>query len=417
MTSPKRIRRDGENILIAEDSPTQAEELKLILEGRGYHVTVAANGKQALAAVHKRKPAVIISDIVMPEMDGYKFCKEVKSDGELKDIPVILVTTLSDPGDIVRGLECGADNFIRKPYDEKYLLSRIDYILMNRELRKSEKVELGVVINLMGQRHFITSDRQQILDLLISTYEQAVHMNEELQTRQKELAERTAQLEAANKELESFSYSVSHDLRAPLRSINGFSQALLADYADRLDAQGKDHLHRVHAASQRMAALIDDLLNLSRVTRGEMHLESVDLSALARTIAAELRKSQPARQVECVIAAGIVANGDAGLLRIALENLIGNAWKFTSKSPRARIEFGVTQREGESVYFVRDDGAGFDMAYAGKLFGAFQRLHAATEFPGTGIGLATVQRIIHRHAGRVWAEGAVEHGAAFFFTL
>ncbi len=231
------------------------------------------------------------------------------------------------------------------------------------------------------------------------------------------VAERTAELAAVNKELKTFAYSASHDLRAPLRSIAGFSQALLEDYADKLDAEGLDYLHRVQAAAQRMGQLIDDLLKLSRVTRAEMRRETVDLSQMARTIAEELRKAQPERQVEFVIAEGLIAHGDAHLLQVALANLLDNAWKFTSKKPHARIEFGSTQHGGERVYFVRDNGAGFDMAYVGKLFGAFQRLHSTAEFEGTGVGLATVQRIIHRHGGRVWAEGAVKQGATFYFTL
>ncbi|MEH1942110.1 MAG: CHASE3 domain-containing protein [Nostoc sp.] len=241
-----------------------------------------------------------------------------------------------------------------------------------------------------------------------------LRLNVQLEQR---VAERTAQLEATNKEMEAFSYSVSHDLRAPLRSIDGFSQALLEDYADKLDVLGQNYLQRVRAATQRMAQLIDDLLNLSRLTRSEMRWEEVDLSALAEAIATELQKTEPERQVEFAIAPGLVTNGDAHLLRIVLENLLGNAWKFTGKHQRARIEFGVLQQDDTHVYFVRDDGTGFDMAYIDKLFGAFQRLHAMTEFEGTGIGLATVQRIVHRHGGRVWAESAVEQGATFYFTL
>ncbi|MBI3609408.1 MAG: hypothetical protein HY204_01740 [Nitrospirae bacterium] len=229
--------------------------------------------------------------------------------------------------------------------------------------------------------------------------------------------ERTAELEAANKELEAFSYSVSHDLRAPLRGIDGFSQALLEDYSDQLDAEGKNCLRLVRAATQRMAQLIDDLLNLSLVTRSEMHREKVDLSALARAIAAELRKTTSERDATFEIAPGLVVEGDARLLRIALENLLANAWKFTSKRPRARIVFGRTTQADRPVHFVRDDGAGFEMANVHKLFGVFQRLHGTAEFPGTGIGLATVQRIIHRHGGRVWAEGVVDQGATFYFTL
>jgi len=228
---------------------------------------------------------------------------------------------------------------------------------------------------------------------------------------------RTAQLEAANKELEAFSYSVSHDLRAPLRSIDGFSQALQEDYTARLDEEGRSHLRRVRAATQRMAHLIDDLLHLARVSRAELRSAPVDLSAVAQGVVAELRQREPRRAVEFVCVDQARVRGDPALLRVLLENLLGNAWKFTAQRRPARIEFGVSQQDGATAYFVRDNGAGFDMSYADKLFGAFQRLHSAKEFEGTGIGLATVQRIIHRHGGRVWAESAVDQGATFYFTV
>ena len=202
-----------------------------------------------------------------------------------------------------------------------------------------------------------------------------------------------------------------------MRSIDGFSQALLEDYDELLDDQGKDYLHRVRAASQRMAQLIDDLLKLSRLTRKEIQHEDVDLSAAARSIATELQKAQQERQVEFIIGEQLVANGDRKLLQVMLENLMGNAWKFTGKTPNACIEFNAMQNNGKPVYFVRDNGAGFDMEYADKMFDAFQRLHGANEFEGTGIGLANVQRIVHRHGGSVWAEGAVYQGATFYFTL
>ncbi len=234
---------------------------------------------------------------------------------------------------------------------------------------------------------------------------------------EKELQRRTEELAHINAELEQFAYSVSHDLRAPLRSIDGFSQILLEAYAPELDEEGEDYLRRVRSASQRMGELIDDLLNLSRLTRGSMRKETVDLSALAKAFAQELRASRPERRVKFVVEEGLLVDGDRQLLRVALNHLLDNAWKFTANQPRAKIEFGAVQHDGEPAYFVRDDGAGFDMAYAENLFGPFQRLHSVAEFEGTGIGLAAVQRIIHRHGGRVWAEGAVGEGATFYFTL
>ncbi|MBI2386415.1 MAG: HAMP domain-containing protein [Elusimicrobia bacterium] len=223
--------------------------------------------------------------------------------------------------------------------------------------------------------------------------------------------------EASNRELETFSYSVAHDLRAPLRAVDGFSQLLLSEYAGKLDEAGKDYLNRVRQGSKRMGHLIDDLLNLSRITRTVLRPESVDLSALAAAIGDELSKAEPGRRVDFVVAPNIRAWGDPNLLRVTLVNLLGNSWKYTSKHAAARIEFGAKDRGGNIVYFVRDDGAGFDMALAKRLFEPFTRLHAANEFEGTGIGLATVQRVVSRHGGRVWAESAVERGAVFYFTL
>jgi signal transduction histidine kinase len=231
------------------------------------------------------------------------------------------------------------------------------------------------------------------------------------------VAQRTQELTYANQELESFSYSVSHDLRAPLRAIDGFSQALLEDEGERLSAQGRQLLQRLRAAATRMGQLIDDLLQLSRVGRSEMRRERVDLSALAHHVAEELQRSEPGRDVRFDIAEGLEAQGDARLLRVALENLLGNAWKFTSRCPTARIELFAENREGRPLYTVRDNGVGFNMAYAGKLFSPFQRLHKATDFPGTGIGLATVQRIVHRHGGSIEAEAGPGTGATFRFTL
>lgn len=233
-----------------------------------------------------------------------------------------------------------------------------------------------------------------------------------------DLKQRASQLEAANRELEAFSYSVSHDLRAPLRSIDGFSQVLLEDFADRLTDEAQDSLQRIRAASQRMSQLIDDMLTLSRLTRGSVNRSDIDLSRVAASIVEDLRNRDPQRQVEAKIAEGVRGHADPHLMHAALGNLLENAWKFTGRHPLAHIEFGSYQdAKGRTVYFVRDDGAGFDMAYAGKLFGAFQRLHAMGDFSGTGVGLATVQRVIHKHGGEVWANAAVGQGATFYFTL
>jgi signal transduction histidine kinase len=266
--------------------------------------------------------------------------------------------------------------------------------------------------------HIVKTRRNDELGVLAGAFNaMVVKVRDSQSSLELKVQERTAQLNAANKELETFSYSVSHDLRAPLRHINGFSQALEEEYADRLDEQGMHYLREVRSASQEMARLIDDILRLARVTRSEMHTETVNLTEKAKAVFAELQKADLSRTVAIDIEEGLMTRGDQRLLRILLSNLLGNAWKFTSKRKQPRIAFGGEQKDGETQYFVRDNGAGFDMSYVNKLFGAFKRLHRAGEFEGTGIGLATVQRIVHRHGGRVWAEGAVNEGATFYFTL
>jgi PAS domain S-box-containing protein len=291
--------------------------------------------------------------------------------------------------------------------------------------------EHGSVRNVEIQMH---SKSNEIIDVLVSVEQIELHgracaltiqyditelkrAEREVRRLNADLEQRQVALETANKELEGFSYSVAHDLRAPLRSIDGFSQALLEDYADTLDVEGSKYLERVRASAQEMGRLIDALLMLFGVTRSELHREQVDVTALTRSVLVLLQKYEPERKAELVIADGLVANGDARLLGVVLQNLLGNAWKFTGKCPMAHIEVGARQEDGRSVFFVRDNGAGFDMTYAHNLFGVFQRLHSGAEFEGTGIGLATVQRICQRHGGRVWAEGEVGRGATVYFTL
>lgn len=303
---------------------------------------------------------------------------------------------------LARSLTTGEVIFQEEISIEKGDGSRAAILLSSTPIRDSE----GKIIASVATFYEIT-ERKKI-------EEQIRELNESLEAK---VRERTAQLEAANKELETFSYSVSHDLRSPLRGIDGFSRILKERYGKQLDNRAKHYLERIIANSERMGELIDDLLELSRVTRGKMNRQNVDLSALAEEIIKELKSREPQRIVEVAIAPQLVVNGDPGLLRIVLENLLDNAWKYTSHHPQAYIEFGSVFHQGKLAYFVRDDGAGFDMNYTDKLFGSFQRLHSESQFAGTGIGLATVQRIIRRHGGHIWAEATVEKGATFYFTI
>ena len=297
----------------------------------------------------------------------------------------------------------------------KAVSTRQDYSVRAPKLGADELGALTDAFNQMLGR--IAEQKDELQRYAADLERRVAERTHELQERNESLRRNAAELLAANTELDAFAYSVSHDLRAPLRSIDGFSQVLLEDYAARLDEAGRESLHRVRAASQRMGTLIDDLLKLARVTRAEMRTEDVDLSGMARDIAAELQRATPEREVEFAIAPGLKAWGDARLLRVALDNLLRNSWKYTAKRPGPRVEFASVEANGGRAFMVRDNGAGFDMKYADKLFGVFQRLHSAADFEGTGIGLATVRRIITRHGGRIWAEGAVDQGATFYFTL
>jgi signal transduction histidine kinase len=407
---PDKDDNRGVGILIVEDSATQREQLLHLLEEHGYAVASAANGIEALESARRRKPTMIISDIVMPELDGYGLCKALRSDESLKEVPVVLLTSLSDVRDVILGLECGADNFIRKPYEDEYLLQRVEHLLMNLELRRTQKMRMGIEISLGGQRHFITAERQQILDLLISTYEQATHINSELEAANRELG-------AANQELESFSYSVSHDLRAPLRAIDGYSGMLQEAYSPVLDDEGKRLLAMVRESSLRMSRLIDDLLAFSRFGRQAIVKQAFDTGALLREVLAELRIAEDHPAAAVALGELPPSWGDRALLKQVWANLVSNAVKYSSGRPAPRIEIAGGEAAGETVYRVKDNGAGFDMRYCDKLFGVFQRLHDEKEFPGTGVGLAIVQRVVTRHGGRAWAEGRPGEGAEFFFSL
>ena len=381
-------------ILAIDDSPTYLELLAQSLSGEGYEVTKAASGKEGLARIAGNSFDCVLVDLVMPEIDGIEVCRRINESAG-HSMAVIMLTARETKEDMTRGLEAGADDFVGKSGDMTVLKARIRALL---------------------RRKFFQEENRRIREELLRNELDAAEARaaQELTMAKAVLV---GELERKNKELEAFSYSVSHDLRAPLRSIDGFSNALLEDYGHQVDAKAQHYLHRIRAAAQRMGELIDDLLQLSRVGRAELQPGPVDVSQLAQVVNKELQQASPDRQVQLVIPDGVMANADRRLLQVVLENLFGNAWKFTKNVAEAVIEFGVGEDAGVPVYYIRDNGAGFDMAYAGKLFAPFQRLHSESKFPGTGIGLATVYRIVDRHGGRIWAEGTVGKGATFYWTL
>jgi two-component system sensor histidine kinase/response regulator len=381
---------DRVNILLVDDQPANLIALEAMLQGLGQNLIKADSGREALKWLLTQDFAVILLDVKMPDMDGFETAELIRQRDKSRHTPILFLTAGDNTQtQVVRGYAVGAVDYLVKPVVPEFVRSKVAVFV---ELAKKNEL-------LRRQTKLLLESEQAALELA--------------ETR----AELVRDLEHKNRELESFSYAVSHDLRAPLRRIDSFSRAVLESQGDRLDEPGRHFLSRVREASQHMSQLIDDVLYLSRVTRADLREQDVDLSAIAELIVSRLQESEPQRAVEVKIRPGVSVTGDGQLLKIALDNLLGNAWKFSGNAAQSRIEFGVTQVSGETTYFVRDSGAGFDMAYADRLFGPFQRLHPQGEFPGNGIGLATVQRIIHRHGGRVWAEGLVGQGATFYFTL
>jgi two-component system, sensor histidine kinase and response regulator len=378
------------NILLVDDQPANLVALEAMLQGLGQNLVTASSGREALKWLLTHEFAVVLLDVKMPDMDGFETAALIRQRDRSRHTPIIFLTAADQTQEqAVRGYAVGAVDYLVKPVVPEFVRSKVAVFV---ELaRKSELLQ--------RQAELLQASEQDARDLA--------------ETR----AELVRDLEHKNRELESFSYAVSHDLRAPLRRIESFSRAVQESQGDRLDADGHRYLDRVREASRQMSELIDDVLYLARVTGAEMREQEVDLSGLVALLLDRMREAEPERRVEIRIRPGVTVMADGQLLRIALENLLENAWKFTAREPVARLEFGMTSIGGEQAYFIRDNGAGFDMAYADRLFGPFQRLHLASEFPGSGIGLATVQRIIHRHGGRVWAEGMVGQGATFHFTI
>lgn len=347
-------------VLIVEDNPEMSRHIAEIL-GADYSVAAASNGREGLEKARALCPALIMTDLMMPDVSGEDMIEALRADPSLASVPLIVLTARGEEELRLKLLKEGAQDYLLKPFTSEELLARV---------------------------------RNQIA-----------------------LRERTLELARVNEELEAFNYSASHDLRAPLRRLDSFSEILERSHGGALNQEGRAHLARIRTASRTMSRLIDSMLELARITKCELRRAPVNLSVLAKNIVEELRQSEPSRKVRVVIAEGLTARGEEIMLRIALTNLLSNAWKFTARREDAEIEFGQSEKTRERSFFIADNGVGFEGAYTGKLFVAFSKLHRPDEFAGSGIGLATVKRVIERHAGRVWAEGEVGRGATFYFTL
>jgi DNA-binding response OmpR family regulator len=388
LQAPKRI-------LAVDDSPTYLHELGEILRGEGYDVQLAHSGAEALLLLSVQPVDCLLLDLVMPGIDGIETCRRIKAAPGLRDTPVVMLTAVEDRKAMIDALAAGADDYLSKSGDADALRARVMAQIRRKQLH---------------------NETRRIREELLRKEIEAAEERAARQTAEARAA-MAEELEFKNQELEAFSYSVAHDLRAPLRSIDGFSLALLEDYAELLDDAGKEFLTRIRDSTAHMGRLIEDLLKLSKVGRSDFIGREVDLASIARACLARLQNADPDRLVEVIMPDSLWVTGDAALLEVALDNLLGNAWKFTRKTGGARIELSVEMQDRRRVFAIRDNGAGFDMAQAGKLFNVFTRLHAAHDFEGTGIGLATVLRVVRRHGGRIWAEGKPGQGATFFFTL
>ncbi|HTA47074.1 MAG TPA: response regulator [Bryobacteraceae bacterium] len=382
-------------ILAVDDSITWLSQLSAELRQEGYDVVQAVSGREALDLLTLQHVDCILLDVRMPGLSGNETCQIIKESPQLRAIPLLMVTAAEESEALISGINSGADDYIFKSSDFTILKARVRAQLRRKQFEDEYRVVREELHRKELEATQATAERQLV------------------QTR----AALADELEKKNHELEAFSYAVSHDLRAPLRAIRGFSRILIDNFSATLPQPVQEHLSRIHNSAMRMGQLIDSLLELSRSSSAHLHAEMIDLSALASTVFEELADANPGREVNWSVEAGLEAYGDPALLRVMLQNLLGNAWKFTGKAKDARISLGAQQDGDKMVYVIRDNGAGFDSFDAPKLFEPFERLHPATEFPGAGIGLATVKRILNRHSGSIRAESAIGRGAAFFFTL
>lgn len=435
--NPRDTQAPGERlrVLVVDDTPSDRKLVRRKLEDQGFEVAEAGDGVEALGLLRRQAFHAVVSDILMPRLDGYRLCAEVRRDADLSGVKYVLHTSsYTSPADERLAYRFGADAFLRKPARAQELAAAIRE--ESRRLREAvkpaaeaEQMEVlhqysDALVRKLEQKNVELEETARQLKLvnqetvlraqeLERAQAQLQRLNDELENR---VRERTTQLETANRELEQFSDAVAHDLRSPIRALQGYGAILAAECTDGLSEECQALIRRIPAAAARMSALVEDLMRLSRVNRASLRRDRVDLSEIARGLCAELRLREPQRAVTVTIAPDLLADCDAALLTVALENLLSNAWKFTARRPDAAIEVGRIPG-APAAFFVRDNGAGFDMKLAPQLFTAFNRLHPQSEFPGTGIGLATVKRIMDRHGGRIWVEAAVGRGATFYFTV
>jgi hypothetical protein len=403
-------------VLVVDDGASNRKLLRAVLESENIGVVEAWDGVRALEILETEPIDAIISDILMPRMDGFRLCQEIRKSGRWREVAFIFYTATYTAGsDEKLCFALGGDKYLLKPARRDKILSVLGEAVSASRNRASQHEALPPEAEVMKEysERLVAKLEQKNEELKRATSE-LERANRELEDR---VQQRTIELKIANRELESFSFSVSHDLRSPLNHIQRYLDILMKDCGGQLDPAHFKNLQSVRVSAQRLSELIEALLDLSHVTRAALDRKPVDLTSMATEVLSELRQHTPTRAVVCEVNPRVKAQGDPVLLRIVLNNLLGNAWKYTRKNLSARIEFGASVRDGKTIYFVRDNGVGFDMAQAERLFTAFQRLHGSYEFEGHGIGLATVRRVVARHGGTIYAESIDHQGATFYFTL
>ncbi len=408
------------HILVVEDSATQAHKLRHLLSQHFKRVTVSAHGEEALAVMESDPPSVVVSDVNMPVMDGYELCRRIKADARFTTVPVILITALTDPSEAIKGLQCGANGFLTKPYEEGHLLARLQFLLTNpglRQPRDDVHPEAGVEFLYGGKKYFIASERERVLDLLLSTYELAIWKNRELQTISEKFEAQTRELQRSNRELEQFASVTSHDLQEPLRMVTSYLTLLERRAGDRLNDKEKTFLHFAVDGGTRMQQMIVDLLAYARVGLRDHPSDAVDLQAVLERALANLEVARAETGARITTDPMPTLCVEAPRFSQLFQNLVGNALKFTAPGRIPEVHVGCHREGADWHFFVRDNGIGIPTRDFDRVFVLFQRLHSRHEYPGTGIGLSLCQKIVESHGGRIWVESEEGKGTTIHFTV